>query len=168
MTWARSGEFDAVVVGSGPNGLAAAAPLARAGLAVTVLASQPDIGGGARTVDLGLAPGITHHLCAAAHALAAGSPFVEPFEPGARAVELVGPEASYVQPLDPEPAAIAWRDVERTADGLGGAGCAWRSTLGDLAANWRTVAQLSLGDKRSIPPGVLDPRALPEIGRAHV
>src|SRR5690625_7417948 len=63
--------------------------------------------------------------------------------------------------LDHEPAAIAWRDVERTADGLGADGCAWRSTLGALAANWRTVAQLSLGDKRSIPPGVLDPRALP-------
>lgn len=161
MTWARSGEFDAVVVGSGPNGLAAAVTLARAGLAVTVLESQPDIGGGARTVDLGLAPGITHDLCSAAHALAAGSPFFQAFEPEARGVELVAPEASYAQPLDHEPAAIAWRDVERTADGLGADGCAWRSTLGALAANWRTVAQLSLGDKRSIPPGVLDPRALP-------
>src|SRR5690625_5484292 len=166
MTWARSGEFDAVVVGSGPNGLAAAVTLARAGLAVTVLESQPDIGGGARTVDLGLAPGITHDLCSAAHALAAGSPFFQAFEPEARGVELVAPEASYAQPLDHEPAAIAWRDVERTADGLGADGCAWRSTLGALAANWRTVAQLSLGDKRSIPPGV--DRKSTRLNSSHV
>src|SRR5690625_7899979 len=81
MTWSRTGAFDAVVVGSGPNGLAAAVTLARAGLSVTVLESQPSIGGGARTVDLGLAPGITHDLCSAVHALAAGRPFFEAFEP---------------------------------------------------------------------------------------
>src|SRR5690625_3640746 len=161
MTWTRSGEFDAVVVGSGPNGLAAAVTLARAGLSVTVLESQPSIGGGARTVDLGLAPGITHDLCSAVHALAAGSPFFEAFEPEARGVELVAPEASYAQPLDHEPAAIAWRDVERTAGGLGADARAWRSTLGALAADWRTVVQLSLGDKRSVPPEVLNARALP-------
>src|SRR5690625_6509058 len=130
MTWTRSGEFDAVVVGSGPNGLAAAVTLARAGLSVTVLESQPSIGGGARTVDLGLAPGITHDLCSAVHALAAGSPFFEAFEPEARGVELVAPEASYGQPLDHEPAAIAWRGLERTPDGRGADARAWRGALG--------------------------------------
>src|SRR5699024_6015354 len=100
MTWARSGEFDAVVVGSGPNGLAAAVTLARPGLALPALDSQPATGGGARTVDLGLPPGIPHDLCSAAHARAAGSPFSQAFEPEARGVELVAPEASYAQPLD--------------------------------------------------------------------
>src|SRR5699024_5407954 len=146
MTWARSGEFGAVVVGSGPNGLAAAVTLARAGLAVTVRESQPDIGGGARTVDLGLAPGITHDPGGAAHALAAGRPCFQAFGPQGRGVERGAPQAGYAQPLGHEPAAIAWRDAGRTADGLGPDGCAGRSTVGALAANWRTVAQLSLGD----------------------
>jgi phytoene dehydrogenase-like protein len=64
-----------VVVRSGPNGLAAAVTLARAGVPVTVLEEQETAGGGARTLDLGLASGVVHDICSAVHPMAAASPF---------------------------------------------------------------------------------------------
>lgn len=153
--------WDAVVVGSGPNGLAAAVTLARAGLRVLVLEAEPTIGGGARTLDLDLAPGIVHDLCSAVHPMALASPFFREFDLAARGVRTAAPEASYAQPLDAEPAAIAWHDLERTADGLGADGPTWRRTLGTLAAHSDLVVELALGDKRSIPPVLRTPRALP-------
>lgn len=153
-------EVDVAVVGSGPNGLAAAVTLARAGLRVQVLESETTIGGGARTLDLGLAPGIVHDICSAAHPLALASPFFSAFDVAARGVRAIAPAASYAQPLDDEPAAIAWRDVERTADGLGTDGPAWRATLGALSRRQDLVVELALGDKRSIPPALLTPGTL--------
>ena len=155
-----SPEVDAVVVGSGPNGLAAAVTLARAGLTVHVLDAEETLGGGARTLDLGLAPGIVHDICSAVHPLALASPFFAAFDLAARGVRPIAPEASYAQPLDDGPAAIAWHDVERTAEGLGPDGPAWRATLGALARDQDLVVELSLGDKRSLPPALLDARTL--------
>src|SRR5690606_33720373 len=108
----------------------AAVVLARAGLSVQVLEAEDTIGGGARTLDLGLAPGIVHDICSAVHPLALASPFFAAFDIRARGVETAAPEASYAQPLDDERAAIAWHDVERTADELGADGPAWRAPLG--------------------------------------
>lgn len=143
--------LDAVVVGSGPNGLAAAVTLARAGLGVRVLEAQPTIGGGARTVAIPeLADGMLFDLCSAVHPMAWASPFFRSFDLSARGVELVAPEVAYAHPLDGGRAGIAFRDLARTADRLGPDGDAWRDLLGPLTAHWRQVTALALGDKRTV------------------
>jgi phytoene dehydrogenase-like protein len=151
---------DAVVVGSGPNGLAAAMTLARAGVRVTVLEAEPSLGGGARTLDLGLAPGIVHDVCSAVHPMAWASPFFRAFDLAAHGVELLTPEVSYAQPFEGRPAAIAYRSLERTVEGLGPDGTAWRSLVGAASAQWEAVTAVALGDKRSLPPGLGSPAAL--------
>lgn len=143
--------LDAVVVGSGPNGLAAAVTLARAGLGVRVLEAQPTIGGGARTVAIPeLADGMLFDLCSAVHPMAWASPFFRSFDLSARGVELVAPEVAYAHPLDGGRAGIAFRDLARTADRLGPDGDAWGDLLGPLTAHWRQVTALALGDKRTV------------------
>jgi phytoene dehydrogenase-like protein len=144
---------DAVVVGSGPNGLAAAVTLARAGLSVLVLEAQPDAGGGARTIDLGLADGLRHDLCSAVHPLAWASPFFAEFGLAARGVEMLTPEVSYAHPLAGGRAGVAYHDLERTVDCLGLDGPAWRSMVGSLSERAGHLVRLALGDTRHLPEG---------------
>lgn len=146
---------DAVVVGSGPNGLAAAVVLARAGLDVEVLEAQATLGGGARTLDLGLAPGLVHDVCSAVHPLALASPFLRAFDLPARGVRLNLPEISYGQPLDHGRAALAHRDLEATAAGLGVDGPAWRALFEPLVSHRDALVATALGDLRHLPRDLL-------------
>ncbi|PRZ03043.1 phytoene dehydrogenase-like protein [Isoptericola sp. CG 20/1183] len=146
--------LDAVVVGSGPNGLTAAVTLARAGLDVTVLEAQPTVGGGSRTLDLGLADGIVHDVCSAVHPMAWASPVLRAFDLPAHGVELLTPEISYAQPLPGGRAGLAYRDLGRTVEHLGTDGAAWRSLLGPLTEHWQAVVALAMSDKRSWPHGL--------------
>ena len=108
---------DAVVVGAGPNGLAAAVTLARAGLKVRVVEGAQTVGGGARTTELTL-PGFRHDVCSAVHPMALASPFFRAFELEKR-IELRVPEISYAHAVDAATAGIAYRSLARTAEDLG-------------------------------------------------
>jgi len=121
----------ATVVGSGPNGLTAAATLARAGLRVRVLEAADTIGGGLRTEALTL-PGFRHDVCSAVHPAALTSPVFRALGLD-RDVSWLIPDASYAHPLDDAPAAIAWRDLDRTAHDLGPDGRAWLAAVRPLA-----------------------------------
>ena len=131
-------EVDAVVVGAGPNGLAAAVTLARAGLSVRVYEGSEAIGGGARTAELTL-PGFQHDVCSAVHPMALASEFFRRFELGKR-IELRLPAASYGHPLDGGRAGIAYRDLDRTAEALGRDGVAWKQLMGPLSRHADEVA----------------------------
>src|SRR5579862_10008856 len=108
------GNPDAVIVGSGPNGLAAAVTLSAAGLRVLVIEGADTLGGGCRTAELTL-PGFRHDVCSAAHPLALASPFFRAFGLEARGVRLLQPEIPFAQPLGGDRAAASFRSVEETA-----------------------------------------------------
>ena len=139
----------AAVVGSGPNGLAAAVVLARAGVLTTVYEQASSIGGGARTAELTL-PGFRHDLGSAVHPLAVSSGFFRRFELGKR-IELVTPDISYAHPLDDSPAAIAYLDLERTVSELGVDGRAWRRLLAPLVDRAQRVARFTGSSLLRVP-----------------
>lgn len=110
--------FDAVVVGSGPNGLAAAIALAQGGASVLVLEASEEIGGGTRTAELTL-PGFHHDVCSAVHTTGILSPFFRTLPLAEHGLRWIIPEASVAHPLDAQPAVMMWRSLDRTCAELG-------------------------------------------------
>ncbi|MCW3041445.1 MAG: Phytoene dehydrogenase, partial [Solirubrobacterales bacterium] len=130
----------ATVVGSGPNGLAAALTLADAGVSVTVLEAADTLGGGTRSSELTL-PGLIHDECSAAHPLALDTPFSRQFDLTAHGLRWIWPQVQYSHPLDGGGGAAAWRSVERTADVLGGRdGRRWAQIFGTLTERFDKIA----------------------------
>ncbi|MGY4543372.1 phytoene dehydrogenase-like protein [Arthrobacter sp. UYNi723] len=140
---------DVAVVGSGPNGLAAAAVMARAGLSVEVHEAADTIGGGTRTAEL-MQPGHLHDICSAVHPMALASPFFRDFEL-ARRIDLVVPELSFGSPLDGGRAALGYHSLERTVQGLGRDGDAYRRLLGPLVNRIDGVMDLTQHQLLRIP-----------------
>jgi phytoene dehydrogenase-like protein len=140
---------EAIVVGSGPNGLAGAIALAEAGLAVTVLEGADLPGGGCRSEELTL-PGFVHDTCSTVHALALASPFFSRQPLAEHGLELVHPEAPLAHPLDDGAAVILERSVEQTAIGLGPDADAYRSLMEPLVDDADALMREVLGPLR--PP----------------
>lgn len=123
----------ATIIGSGPNGLAAAVTLARAGYEVRVLEADTLIGGGLRSAESTI-PGFIHDVGSAVHPAAYSSPFFRAFGLRER-IDWVVPEIAYAHPLDGGRASIAWHDLDRTVERLGTDGRAWRRLLGPLSSH---------------------------------
>ncbi|MFK0259607.1 phytoene desaturase family protein [Streptomyces sp. NPDC090445] len=150
---------DAAIVGTGPNGLAAAATLARAGLRVELYEAAEDIGGGLRSKPL-FDSDVTHDICAAVHPMAAASKFFREFDLAARGVELLHPEISYAHPLDGTRAGLAYRDLEATCEHLGPDGARWRALMEPLLRHSTGVVDFFLSGQRAIPRDLLAPFVL--------
>lgn len=149
MSESRRADLDAVVVGAGPNGLAAAVTLARAGLRVRVYERAEQAGGGAATRELTL-PGFRHDVCSAVHPMAFESRFFREFGLLER-VEFVTPELSFAHPLDGGRAGLAYRDLDRTRDELGRDGRAYERLMRPLVEHSTEVADFTGSSLLRIP-----------------
>ncbi len=142
--------FDAVVVGSGPNGLAAAITLARAGLAVLVVEAKETIGGGARTEELTL-PGYRHDVCSAIHPMARVSPLFQTLPLAEHGLEWRESPFAIAHPLDDGTAAVLELSLEKTAARLGEDGDAYRSLMKPLADHTASLFDEILRPVRLFP-----------------
>jgi phytoene dehydrogenase-like protein len=129
---------EAIVVGSGPNGLACAAVLARAGMKVTVIEAAPTIGGGTRTSELTL-PGVLHDHCSAVHPMGAASPAFAELDLAAHGLEWCWPDVDLAHPLDDGTAGVMLRSIGETAAGLGADGRAWTRLFERPAAGFAAL-----------------------------
>ncbi len=140
-------EYDAVVVGSGPNGLAAAITLQRKGLSVLVLEAKDTIGGGLRTKELTL-PGFRHDVCSAIHPMAVGSPFFAELPLQEFGLKFVHAPLAAAHPFDKGEAAILSRSLEETADSLGIDKHAYLKLIKPLVKSWPDIAADAMGPLR--------------------
>ena len=171
----------ALVVGGGPNGLAAAISLAAEGVQVTVLEAADEVGGGARSSEA-IIPGLLHDHCSAMHPMAVGSQFLRHFDLQRYGLTWRWPEIDCVHPLDGGSAGVLYRSVERTAAGLGRDGPRWRGAFAYPAARFDALSEDIMGPLLRFPhhplmlarfgaPGVLPASTLArwfptEVGRA--
>jgi phytoene dehydrogenase-like protein len=131
--------YDAVVVGSGPNGLAAAIVLQQAGLSVLLLEGKNELGGGLRTAELTL-PGFRHDICSAIHPLAAASPYFQTLPLAQYGLEYITPPVAAAHPFNDGTAAAVVHSLADTAQTLGPDAEAYRSLLAPLIDSWPGIA----------------------------
>ena len=136
--------YDAVVVGSGPNGLAAVITLAQAGRSVLVVEGQDTIGGGMRSAELTL-PGFVHDVCSAVHPMGIASPFFRTLPLAEHDLQWIHPSVPLAHPLDDGTAVIIDRSIEKTAANLGEDGRSYTALMGPLVKDWPKLDSFLLG-----------------------
>ncbi len=158
----REPQRDVVVVGSGPNGLAAAIAIAQSGRSVLVLEQADTVGGGARSAELTL-PRYVHDVCSAVHALTAASPFLGRLPLEEHGLEMIHPGVPLAHPLDDGTAVVLARSLDETSASIGGRdGDAYRSLMAPLVRDTPRLLPILLGPAR--PPR--HPLALARFGRS--
>ncbi|SEN31818.1 Phytoene dehydrogenase-related protein [bacterium A37T11] len=148
-------KYDAVVVGSGPNGFAAAITLQRSGLSVLLLEGKDTVGGGMRTAELTL-QGFHHDICSAVHPMGIGSPFFRSLPLAEHGLEFIHPEVMAAHPFDNGHAAALYKSVEETADGLGVDKPAYLKLFKPLINIWPNIDSEMLGPLLTIPKHPID------------
>lgn len=150
----KTANYDAIVIGSGPNGLAAAITLQQAGVQVLLLEAKPTIGGGMRTAELTL-PGFHQDVCSAVHPMAAASPFLRSLPLHDFGLEYIYPEILAAHPFDDGTAAALYPSLDGTATGLGADAAAYRRLFGPLVVAWPKIDTHILGPMLKIPKSPL-------------
>ena len=140
----RKPKYDGLIIGAGPNGLAAAIVLARAGRSVLVLEAENGVGGGARSAELTL-PGFTHDLGSAVHPMAVASPFFRSLPLHEHGLEWIHPPYALAHPFDDGTAAVLHHSIEETGSALGVDGPAYGKLMGPLVAHWSLLEEDILG-----------------------
>jgi phytoene dehydrogenase-like protein len=153
--------YDAVVVGAGPNGLAAAIRIAQANLSVLLVEAKDQIGGGTRSAEITL-PGFVHDLCSAVHPMAVGSPFFRQLPLEKCGLSWIHPEFPLAHPLDDGTAALLRRSVEDTANGLGPDRLNYARWMSPLLPHWENLAKEFLQPMFHLPS---HPLQLAQFGR---
>jgi phytoene dehydrogenase-like protein len=146
MTLQKS-DYDAIVVGSGPNGLAAAILMQQQGLSVLIIEGKDEIGGGLRSAGLTL-PGFTHDVCSAIHPLALASPFFKTLPLADFGLEYIQPTLNAAHPFDDGTAAILDRSIKNTADQLGADAQTYTALMREITGAWPLIDQDALGPLR--------------------
>ncbi|HZS75934.1 MAG TPA: NAD(P)/FAD-dependent oxidoreductase [Ktedonobacteraceae bacterium] len=144
---ARRSQYDAIVIGSGPNGLAAAIKMAQAGRSVMVYEAKETIGGGCRSAELTL-PGFVHDICSAVHPLGIGSPFFQSIPLADYGLTWISSPVALAHPFDDGGAVLLQRSIEDTAAGLGSDARAYTRLMQPLVANWQKMVPSILGPLR--------------------
>ncbi len=148
MNKTKNPEFDAVVVGSGPNGLSAAIRLAQEGLSVKVIEAEDTIGGGTRTKEL-TEPGFHHDVCSAVHPTAVASPFLSTLPLDQYGLEWIHPEVGAAHPLENGEAVLGYRSLEKTLEGLGQDAKSYERLFKDFVNVWDSLRNDLFGTLRN-------------------
>lgn len=161
--------IDAVVVGSGPNGLVAAVTLAMDGRSVVVLEAESTIGGGTRSAELTL-PGFVHDICSAIHPLGAGSPVMASLPLAEHGLRWLHPSVAIAHPLDGGRAGLVTRDATDTASRLGTDGSSWLRRIAAQSSRWDDLLPMLLRPLAQIPrhPVTLARFGIPALAPASV